>query len=69
MQFSGRGLENTGLLLCWRDWQQGSLLGEVRLREPADSVALGAKFVLGRDYCSKALLGFWSLGLSGRSVC
>ena len=68
-QALGVGCETAGSLLRWRDWKQCSLLGEVRLRGPADSVALEAKYVLGRDYCSKALLGFWSFGLSGRSAC
>ena len=63
------GLRTQASILRWRDWKQCSLLGEVTLRGPADSVALEAKYVLGRDYCSKALLGFWSLGISGRSAC
>lgn len=68
LEFSGHRLGNTSLRSGFEAFAAGQCVRE-GVTEAADSGALEGKFVLGRNYYSKALLGFWSLGLFGRSVC
>ena len=61
LEFSAHWLGSTSLPSGFEAFAVGQLVRE-GVTEAADSGALEGKFVLGRNYYSKALLGFGALG-------